>query len=82
MFENTKNMIERYLEALEKASVDTSLKEEREIVLNREIDLAKALIQDLGDSANVVADIINVAHEKEHKEPQCFYPYCNVPCKN
>ena len=68
MFENTKKMIDRFLDALEKLNEDVSLIQEKEIVQNYKIDLAKALIQDLGDSANIVADIVNVAHEKEHKD--------------
>ena len=65
MFKNTTEMINSFEKALNCAK-DTPTDEEKNTIYNYKIDLAKALIEDLGNDVVVVADIIKAAVPKDN----------------
>ena len=71
MLKNTTEMINNFEKALNCAK-DTPTDEEKNIVYNYKIGLAKALIKDLGNDAVVIADIIKAAVPKEDTYSKCY----------
>ena len=66
MFKNTTEMINSFEKALNLHDKDIPTDEEKSIVYNYKIDLAKALIEDLGNDVVAVADIIKAAVPKDN----------------
>lgn len=72
MLNNTAEIIGKIEKALEAKCKGIYTPEEENLMRNYNIELAKALIDDLGGNASVVADIINAAVPKENTYGNCY----------
>lgn len=72
MFKSTTEMINNFERALEAREKGIYTLEEEKLIRNYSIELAKALVEDLGSNASVVAEIIKAVVPKEDTYSKCY----------